>query len=309
MKIILRLCLVGIFFLTGIDAQAQIFKKLKERIGKSVERKVEERIEREADKKTDQVLDTIFDKKKSKRRSKKKRKNKERATEEASESIEETETTGGFDLGGMMDVFTNPKEVKYESQYQFPITATMEVTNKETTPRSMRQSYGVNAMLMQVEETPGEIITDFPNETMIMLDIEKATAQIMSMAFMSMMGMGDSESLNEDQEKAVVEKTGNTKMMHGYTCYEYFIRTEDTEVHAWFAPEVNFNYQDYLRGFAKTFAGKKASNPTALLNDGYGYVMEMSATTSEGDISTMKVTNISEEMRTINLSDYKIQKL
>jgi len=96
--------------------------------------------------------------------------------------------------------------------------------------------------------------------------------------------------------------------LNGYTCHQYIIKADGATINAWFAPDVNFNYQDYLKGFAKMFAGKK-TNPGTLLNQGFGYVMQMEATDEKGELSTMKVTAISEEEKIINMSNYSIQKL
>jgi len=260
---------------------------------------IERKLEKKADEKSDDVLDAIFDKEEE---------GKDGSQEEGSNQDQDASSeTGGFDLGGMMDILQNQGNAAYETQYVFPISATMEVSNAGSNSTHMIQSYGKDALMARVENTPGDVITDFKNETMLMLNIEDGTAQVMSMGFMNMMGMGsdDAESENEQPD---INKTGNTKTMHGYTCHEYIIKSDGVDMIAWFAPDVNFNYQDYLKGFAKMFAGAK-NNPGTLLNQGFGYVMEMEATNENGELTTMKVITLSEEVKTITMSDFKIQQL
>ncbi|QHI35667.1 hypothetical protein IMCC3317_10130 [Kordia antarctica] len=295
MKTLIKVCIIIGFLFTGTDANAQLWKRVKQKVKNKVEKKVEEKVE----KKTDQVLDSLLDAPKDKKRTKKSSK------KESSKK----NSMGNLDANSMMDMLNSSKNATYDSEYTFPITATMVVTSGNSKPQHMTQSYGEKAILSKVKNTPGIILTDFVNETLIMLNVEEKSAQVMSMKMMNMFGMGsdEAESSETTQQKAV--KTGKTKTMNGYLCHEYMITAEDAKINAWFAPEVNFNYQDYLSGFSKMFGGNTSANPMTLLSNGNGYVMEMTAIDVKGESSTMKVTNISEVTIKINMSSYKVQKL
>ncbi len=78
----------------------------------------------------------------------------------------------------------------------------------------------------------------------------------MSMAWMKKM-LGQDANNDEEPNSAKLNKTGATKTLNGYTCYQYIITDEDIKIDAWFAPGVNFNYQDYLSGMNKMFGAKK----------------------------------------------------
>ena len=67
-------------------------------------------------------------------------------------------------------------------------------------------------------------------------------------------------------------KTGKSKIINGFACYEYILTDEDSETRAWFAPNVPFYYQEYLSSFSKNL-GKGNSN----ISIEQGYVMEMTS--------------------------------
>lgn len=271
------------------NIQAQFWKKLKKRVQNRVEETVTRKVEDKAEEKAEKTIDSLFKKKEKEKTKKKKKEN----------NI----------FGGMMNGVMNGGDVKTEPKYVFPITATMLVENysKKNTSNSIEQSYGEEAILSIVDASPGPIINDFKNDAAIILNVKKNTAQVMSMAWMKKM-MGNTDDI-DDNETPKVTKTGKTKTMNGYTCYEYIIEHHTTKMNAWFAPDVDFNYQDYLRGFAKMFKGKKYTNPSALLNKQYGYVMEMTAYQKDKKITYMKVTNLSKKEKTIDLADYSIEKM
>lgn len=290
--------LILILLLIGFsnNTQAQFWKKLKKRVENTVEETVSRKVEKKAEEKTEETVDDILN-------------GKEKA-EETQTQKKSTESKEQKDVNSIMKGIMDSSNAKTASKYVFPITATINTENYEgeTMKNTLEQSYGKDAILSIVDASPGPIINDFKNNSAIILNVKKNTAQVMSLSWMQKM-MGNTNIDDNTNEKAKVTKTGKTKQMNGYTCYEYNIVYEDVKMNAWFAPDVNFNYQDYLRGFAKMFAGKKGANPTTLLNDGYGYVMEMTAYKKGKKMSFMQVTKISEEEKVINLADYKIEKM
>ncbi|MGB5977121.1 MAG: DUF4412 domain-containing protein, partial [Cyclobacteriaceae bacterium] len=151
------------------------------------------------------------------------------------------------------------------------------------------------------------------NQSMIMVDNKKNTAQVMSLSWMEKMGnyggySGEDDDM--DMPEFDVQKTGNSKTIAGYDCEEYLFTSEDGKMHAWFAPDVPFDYQDYIEGFASLFNKKGEKHPMMQLSETYGYMMEMVSYDEKGDKDTrMTVTNISEEGKTINMGSYKVQSM
>lgn len=310
-KTIKTISLSFLFLLICNTTQAQFWKKLQKKAEEKVEREAERRAQKRVDKKIDKTFDEAeeeLDGKKKKKRRKKKKKSKSKSDSDSnSESTNEEQKSQDI-MSGIFGDMMSGKEVKTKSSYTFNIKATMQVTDytkrKEETMQ-MIQSYGKNAIMSELESPKNIIINDFENEAVIMIEPSKKTARIMSLSFLKK--MNKQEPL-EENETAKMTKTGKTKTMNGYICHQYIITDKNIKVDAWFAPEVNFDYQDYLSGFSKMFGNKK-SNTTSLLNKGQGYVMEMTAFEKGKKVSEMKITELSETPTTIKLSDYTIQKM
>lgn len=289
--------LMTLFFSHTINAQ--FFKKLQDKAQQSMERALERKTDEKINQTTEATVDTIFETpKKIKKKSKKKK--------SATQNGNQTEFPGNIFSG-------NDDAIKYESKYVFPVTATIEVedltSNLQKT--TMKQSYGKMALLTEMEKNGDPFIIDMKNESAIMLDISNGTAQVMSLEWMEKM-MGDQDISSQEASDVVpsVKKTGKTKMMNGYTCYEYNITYDEGRINAWYAPDVKFEYQDYLRGMSKLFSKKKEENPMQLLNTDYGYVMEMTFFNKQSKKqSSMKVIALEEKVRMINMSLFTIQKL
>lgn len=301
MKTLIKLCLVAIVMLSATNAEAQFWKKMKEKVGKKIEEAIVRKTEENAVLTTEDAVDSIFgnSEKKRKERRRLKKQNDDSTVMETSNEIEGMPDLGGI-LDGMMDGDTT-----VEDEYIFPITATMEVTNYEGNGETnyMTQSYGETAIMSDVQQA-GLVINDFKNETAIIINQEANTAQVMSLGWMKKMMEGQLPE-SEDDEQATVTQTGESKELNGYTCYQYLIEFDEGSIDAWFAPDVPFNYEDYLSGFTKMFGAQMAQIPTA-----NGYVMEMSNYKANGDLMmTMLITNISEETQVITMSGYEVQTL
>ena len=311
MKITLKsflLTLVLVFYVQS--TQAQFFKKLKERAKQKIEQEAERRAQRRVDRKIDKTFDKTEDVLDGKPISKNKKKNNSDTSDSSNSQEQTTQESSSQNamndmLGGMLG---GNKNVKTKSSYSFAVTATMEVVNyskRKSQQTSMKQSYGKGAILAEMTEQNMKMITDFDNEAAIM--IQDKTARVMSLSFMKKM-MHQKTDKSDENNTAKMEKTGKTKMLNGYACYQYIITDEDTKVDAWFAPDVNFSYQDYLSGLNKMFGNKKA-NAVSLLNSGKGYVMEMTMFQKGKKLTEMKVIKLEEKPITINLSEYTIEKM
>ncbi|MVO09479.1 DUF4412 domain-containing protein [Flavobacterium sp. TP390] len=288
--------LMTLFFSHAINAQ--FFKKLQDKAQQSMERALERKTDEKIDQTSEATMDTIFEvPKKIKKKSKKNK--------------PETKNDNQNEFPG--NIFTENDEIKYESKYIFPVTATIEMEDvtsnlKKTT---MKQGYGKEALLTEIDKNGDPFIIDMKNETAIMLNVSNGTAQVMSLEWMEKI-MGDQGISSQETLDVVpsVKKTGKTKMMNGYKCHEYTITYEKGLINAWYAPDVKFEYQDYLRGMSKLFSKKKEESPIQLLNTDYGYVMEMTFFNEQSKKqSSMKVIAIEEKVRMINMSLFTIQKL
>lgn len=287
--------------LLTMSTQAQIFKKLKDKVKESAERAIERKADEEINKTTETTVDSIFEAPK-KLKKKKGEKNNKKVTQNDKDD-DETNFPG--------NIFTS--EASYDSKYIFPVTATIEIEdiNANVEKMTMKQGYGKDALITETVPHGDPVIIDMKNESAIILNISGGTAQIMSLAWMEKM-IGNESYSNEEltNEKPTVKKTGKTKTINGYTCHEYDIFFEEGKINAWYAPDVKFDYQDYLRGMAKMFSKKKEGNPMQLLNTNYGYVMEMTFYNKQNETqNSMKVIALEEKVRMITMDNFKIQKL
>jgi len=296
MKMLFKITLFFVLF--GLNANAQFFKKLEQKVKETAERTIERKVDEKAERTTEKVLDTILEKPERVLKSKK----------STTKSDVDNEPIMSMD-----DFMNSSGNVAYEPKYIFNVTATIETedANSALKKMTMKQGYGKNALLTEMEIDGDPIIIDMKNLTAIMLSINDGTAQVMSLQWMEkMMGNSGTESAPSSDVKSTVQKTGKTKNMNGYMCHEYNITFEGGKINTWYAPDVTFEYQDYLRGMAKMFSSKKEENPTQLLNTEYGYVMEMTFFTPQGiKQNSMKVIALSEKVRMITMDNFKIQKL
>lgn len=281
------------------SSDAQIFKKLSDKAQKSVERALERKTEEKIEKATEAAVDTVFEAPNKVVKKKKKKNNRKQ-----DDSVAEIDSS---------DLVSQMGNATYEPTYVFPVTATIEVedVNANLKKTTMKQGYGKQALLTEMGKNGDPIIIDMKNQSAILLDINKGTAQVMSLEWMQKM-MGDQSITSEEIADVApeVKKTGKKKVMNGYTCHEYTITYEEGSINAWYAPDVKFEYQDYLRGMAKMFSKKKEENPMQLLNTAYGYVMEMTFYDKESKKqNSMKVIALEEKVRMITMNNFKIQKL
>lgn len=286
----------GILFmlLTVNNVNAQFLKKLKNRVKQTAERTLEDKVNEKAEQTTEKALDSLFEGKNKTKDSK----------------SDNGNTTSAHGMIGLMSQMGN---ASYESKYIFPITATIEIEDSNANMRTitMKQGYGKAALITEMENNEDPIIIDMKNQSAIILNTKNGTAQAMSLEWMQKM-MGTETITDEESNDLVplVKKTGQTKIMNGNTCHEYIIVFEEGKINAWYAPNVNFEYQDYLRGMAKLFSNKKEENPMQLLNTDFGYVMQMTFYNQKDEKqNAMKVIALDDKVRMINMDLFNVQKL
>lgn len=298
--------------LFSINANAQFLKKIGDRAKEAAERTLERKAEEKTEQTIGSTVDTIFDApKKMKKKNNKKRK--EISNESSPDHSEDSMNDIMESVFGGNNPMTGMGNASFENSYIFPVTATIEVEDATANLQktTMKQGYGNEALITEMEVNGDPIIIDMKNQSAIMLNINQGTAQVMSLEWMQKI-LGNNSITDEEANDMVpnVSKTGKTKMMNGYQCHEYNITFEEGKINAWYAPDVKFEYQDYLRGMAKMFSKKKEENPMQLLNTEYGYVMEMTFYNKQNKKqNSMKVIELDEKVRMINMSLYNIQKL
>lgn len=269
-----KLIVLAIATFGAFSVNAQFIKELGERVKERAKWRTEQKVEE----KTDQALDSIFVD----------RSGRGMDSQDSEESEGSTSNKGNFSSS---------------KSYQFEFEATIEIENyekKKTQKNTIVQSYGEGALFSTVEGS--QVIHDFEDEMAYVIDSDNMEAQALSLSFF-MKRMGNAEK--EDDGDATITKTGKTEVINGYICHEYIIDHEDGKMEVWFAPDVDFDYSDYMKGFSKML-GKKTKTPSSE----EGYVMRMTGfDTDDEKIMHMEVIDFKEATQTISLADYNVTKL
>lgn len=292
MKNTIKIATVLILLISSQQSEAQFFKKLQ----KKIENKIERRIEKKADQKADQALDSVLTDRSSKKRKK---------STSPTPTSSDQESLGDFNLGEMMEAAMNRKPAEYDDTYSFNLTTVMEMTTQQSKPMKMTTSYGDTAYFVQVDQGTS-IITDFKNDAMITLNEDKKTAQAMSMSLMRAFDKESQEKEVTSFDDLSVKKTGKTKTIRGYQCEQYLISDTDFTSEGWFTKEVNFDFASYAKSMSELF---KSNSSQAIVQGNIGFPIEMTSVTKQGDKVTMKILEIQENEKNINLTSYKVSQL
>lgn len=292
MKNSLKIAVLFIALLCSSQAEAQFFKKLQ----KKIENKIERKLEKKADEKAEQALDSVFVDRPSKR---KKSKQKEKNPKDNSTEMDD------FNLGEMMEAVMNRKPVEISDSYNFDITVTMEVATSGNNPMVMKTSYGDGAHYIEMGNGM-TIISDYKNEAMITLDEDKKTAQAMSLGLLKKFENSEIEANTTDLEDIQIKRTGKTKTISGYRCEQYIIKGTDFNTEGWFTKEINFDMLAHSKSMPEMF---KTSSSQAMMQGDIGFPMEMTSTTNKNEKVIMKVLEISEKSKIIDLTEYAVSQL
>lgn len=284
--------------ITYFPAEAQLLKKIEQSAKRATERVIERKTEEKVEEKVEGVFDSIFAKKENKQDSTK-------AVQTSSDTERNEVDYSGFNpFGG---------DAEYEDSYSFymHVVIKMEDYEEKEPPMEMTQAYGENCMLTVTEETEeGSMIMDFKNKSAVMINEEEKTIMAFSLDMMSKFkGNSEPEPSANDIEDFDIVKTGKTKSILGYTCYEYIMNNEDGKMISWHAPDVKFDYLELMGNFSSLMNINTNLNTEQLPNMPHGYLMEMTMFKPDGSKqSHYEVISIDENNRTINLDGYSVQK-
>ncbi len=292
-----------LLLLISTNTEAQFLRNIQrtnQKIAKEAHRRAQRRAHQKAQQKAEQKINNEIDKAFDKVENE--------IDREKSDNTNEAEQDSQQVINGMLSDIMSGKEITTKNTYTFNIKATIQIidyTKRNKEPIQILQSYGKNVIMIEIENPKNTIISDFDNEAAIMFDSKSKTAKVMSLSFMKRMSNKNNTS---QKDTAKMVKTGKSKKINGYSCYQYIITDQDSKIDAWLAPNVKFDYQDYLSGINKMFGNKK-SNTASLLNNGKGYVMKMTMFDNGKKQSEMKVVRLSETPITIKMSNYIIEKM
>ena len=294
-----KLLIPILLFISYLPAEAQLLKKIEQSAKRATERVVERKTEEKVEEKVESVFDSIFAKKKENDQDSTK------AVQTSSDTERNEVDYSGFNpFGG---------NAEYEDSYSFymQVVIRMEDYEEKEPPMEMTQAFGEDCMSIITEETEGgSMIMDFKNKSAVMVNEEEKTVQAFSLDMMSKFkGKAEPEPSADDIEDIDIVKTGKTKTILGYTCYEYIMNNEDGKMVSWHAPDVKFDYIGLMENFTDLVDLSSNLNIAQQPEMPQGYLMEMTMFKPDGSKqSHYEVISIDENNRTIDLDGYSVQK-
>ncbi len=288
-----------------LPASGQFLNKLQKKLKGNKEEPAQQEEKKEDDKGINKALKSIF------------------GVPEDSESEDGTEADStapgqpnmgfGFGMGSGEPV---PVEDRYifDTRVVYQMTADNHDSKKEDVTMDMISwfeegaDYSATRIKTSQDQQPLNVLTiiDTKNEAMIVILEDQKMAQVMSTKNMKEEGSGSGQGEpSTPGDKPTIRKTGRTKKILGYTCYEYEIKDKDTEGTFWIAPEAKV----YSGGMFKGNIFGNDSPSIAIPEDQQGMLMEMNTvvTDEDGKKSNIKliVKSIDRKSMTVNMDDYQ----
>jgi antitoxin component YwqK of YwqJK toxin-antitoxin module len=222
---------------------------------------------------------------------------------------------------GYMKAFGLTDNVPHEAKYDFDAYIQMEMTTYKKNGKVDGQTVYDNyvdkkdadyAMVFRDGNDQSTIIFDAKNKAMLILtdsDGEKTgfatTIDPETWAEVAEDYTNDQGNEDLDWEAYKPVKTGKTKKILGYTCDEYLVKDEDTEVHMWVSEELGKElHKEWMKNqqaFGSAFAYAWALN---------GMVLEYDAIEKNGEKSVMLVKDIDlNHSHSVDTNDYAIMSM
>lgn len=297
-----------------INVNAQLLNRLKDRAIQKVEQRVEDRLMHETDKKVDQALDSlenkVFDDEEAQPKILEDNSNATVGNDDYHNNHVDSETEQN--LNAMLGQLSQITAAEYEQSYVFQQKIVLEITATDGGDEviNMTQFMGDDAVMILIgTKEESRIISDYKNNSMLMLNDEDLTGTAISMAFMESATQGfGMEGGDVDYGDAFSETSNlsckelrNSKIIAGYTCKNWVCENDSVHFEAWYTDEVLFDFQDKRWG--------KMSNLFSMSNmrkDGEGTVLEVKYYDKiEKETATFKVVELDSKVNlTFDTSKY-----
>ncbi len=323
--------------------QAQDLNKLLNNAKKRAAKKVEQRANKLVDQAVDKAVDKAEKKVTQKVVEKKAKKKAEYTTQsKANEETKETQSTevqannnsddaSDEALLNLFNKFSDTKDLKYNDSYGFSAEARYKIDSYKKNG-SLENSFYYRTLLddktknaaIKIEDAQGHaqegknggmFVFDVANNVFIMLSEKEKNGFVMGTSGDEHFDQSDfipeeDKEVDENVEKLSdlgmhYKKTGRSKKIMGYTCYEYYAKENEIENHAWTTKDVHFDTGtslSRLNAFSNSYSG--GAYPP-------GFLMELeSINTDNGEKQVIKLDKFDEHTnQTISLKGYKLAKI
>ncbi|MEO0626464.1 MAG: DUF4412 domain-containing protein [Bacteroidota bacterium] len=258
-----------------------------------VENRANSTVDRQVDRTVDGAVDAVgglF-----RRRNRNRNQEQETTTETNTETSPEENAVQmpGFMTGGPWEPYTNP----------VPYSLTMEVTTIDRRGRTEENTveFSVDTEAWGMRSTDRNAITRMILNTqtgkVTIVSTEDGETQAMRMRMPNMTTNEEfEETIEENMENITIERTGETRVIDGYTCEKViYTNTEEEQVtEAWVTDDVELGVAEMFGPFAGMSQGRSPGS-SAMAQDFMGFPIEMTSTDRRGEQVIMKMRNIKVE--------------
>lgn len=281
------------FFLSTNSTQAQILKKLKNKVKEVAEESILDKVGQKVDQETDRAMDSILD----------------IDPDYEPKSLEKFQKL----MGG--------SDIPISESYQFntAIVYDMSVTSNNITTNMLYQMWFsgnkgyFGSSVRSMEKSKGkeipEVFTvlDEENNAIIMVMEEQNMIQVMSMSSIKElaedMAKEDPELISN--ESVAIKNTGNKKKILGYNCEEFITETSQGKTTFWITKELELYQKNMFYNLNKSIGGNNFKVPDAA----QGVLLEMNFLgtdkNNKGDVTKMVAKEINPINKAIDISKYQ----
>ena len=283
--------LFAFLFVQISPLQAQLLKKMKERVQAATEDIIAEKAAQKAAQETGKVLDTLL--------------NIDPNSDYSNLDLSNVYMQGGADLD-IEPVYSFDTNVLYQMRFDGD-------KDESVVDYSMWFSDNKNYMATQVKNIQSEKNknTDMPtsvfsvfdekNQAMILLMEEQQIGQVVSMEKIKSVSEEQDLMENRQTEFESLKKTGNTKEILGYTCEEFVSENEGTQFSIWVTQELDLYQKNMFFNISRSLGGNSFNQ---VPSEAKGFLMEMSfANKNTGEKGSMVVKEIRKERRELSTSE------
>lgn len=308
------LLLIGLIVLLPLQHYGQIISKeeVEERTEEKVDQRVDQKVDQGIDKGLDAIEGLLFGKRK-----RKKNRDQNNAQEQANEQESSTSSTDQASMNAMSKLLGGG-DANVLDQYTFSAYAKVKMTmdgGKETV--TMKYHFPENEPYVGIEYLDISSTEEMTSDVFTIMDIKNK--QVITLMTQNGQKMGVSINIDPEvwkdyaeensdvtSEDITIEKTGRTKEILGYTCYEYKMVTPDGNGTIWITDETDLSIGKALMGMQMSQKGQKGKQASVLPSDyPTGAMLEMEFTSTDGEHMLMTTTEINENSsKTVSTTGY-----
>lgn len=274
------------------NLEAQLLKKLKNRVQAATEDVIAEKAAKKAAQETDKALDSLLDIDPDYEPSYPEQLNKMMSIGSENIPVEATYTFHTVVLYHMtVDDAKNTSDIDYE--LWFPNQADYMATKVK------------NLKTADTKDMPSSILSimDDKNQAMIILMEEQKIAQLLSMDRIKDVAVAENETDAVDTAFPEMKKTGKSKKILGYHCEEFVAENESSKYTFWITKELSWFQKNMFYNISKSLGGNTFDQ---IPENAKGFMMEMYfEDLQDKQKGSMKVIDIQETEKSIHMDEYQ----